>query len=58
MNAAKDQSDENVPASERGKGENMPVDRRMQSSVFGLVVLSYFVVLLLMLTGFALWMYL
>jgi len=51
-------SDEDVPLSERGKGENMPMERRWPSAVFGLVGLSYLIVLILLLAVLALWHYL
>lgn len=52
---AHDESDDDVPVSERGKGENMSMDRRWPSAVFGLVGLSYLAVLLIVLVGLALW---
>jgi hypothetical protein len=53
-----DESDSDVPPSERGKGENMHLDERSPSAVFGIVGLTYLVILLLLLFGFALWSYL
>jgi len=52
-----DKIDGSVPPSEQGKGENMPLDRRTPSAFFGLVGLTYFVVLLLVLTGAAIWQF-
>ncbi len=54
----RDESDESVPLSERGKGENMPMDERSPGSAFGVVGLSYLVILLLVALGFGLWFYL
>lgn len=51
-------SDENVPPSERGKSEDMPMEQRTPSAVFGLVGLSYLVVLSVIVLGLAAWMYL
>ena len=44
---------EDVPISERGKEEQMPMDRREPSLVFGFVGLSYLIILLLLLVVFA-----
>ncbi|TWU20605.1 hypothetical protein Pla52o_44830 [Novipirellula galeiformis] len=52
-----EESDSDVPPSERGKGENMPLDERSPDSVFGIVGLTYLLVLLLVVLGLALWMY-
>lgn len=54
----RDESDSDVPPSERGKGENMTLDERSPDSVFGIVGLSYLLVLLLVAIGFGLWFYL
>ncbi len=51
----RDESDENVPLSERGKSENMPMDRRWPGAVFGLVGLSYLLALILVVIGIAVW---
>ncbi len=53
-----DESGSDVPHSERGKGENMHLDEKSPSAVFGIVGLTYLVVLILLLLGVALWMYL
>jgi len=53
----RDESDESVPPSERGKGESMPMERRTPSAVFGLVGLSYMIVLILALIGIAIWLF-
>ena len=52
----KDQSDWDVPPSERGKGESMTFDQKTPGSVFGLVGLSYMIVLVLGLIALALWL--
>ncbi|TWU09840.1 hypothetical protein [Allorhodopirellula heiligendammensis] len=54
----RDESDADVPLSERGKGENMTLDERSPASVFGLVGLSYLVVLLVVALAFGVWFYL
>lgn len=54
----REEIDENVPPSERGKSENMPMERRWPDAVFGLVGLSYLVVLALAVLGIALWLWL
>ncbi len=53
----RDESDDDVPLSERGKGENMSLDERSPDSVIGIVGLSYLVVLLIVAIGFSLWFY-
>jgi len=53
-----DESDSDVPPSERGKGENMYLDEKSPSAVFGIVGLSYLIILLLLLLGLGLWIYL
>ncbi|TWT74065.1 hypothetical protein [Allorhodopirellula solitaria] len=50
--------DPNIPTSERGKGETMPFEERTPGGVFGIVGLSYLVVLLLVAIGIGLWYYL
>ena len=44
--------DDDVPASERGKEEQMSMDRREPSLVFGFVGLSYLIILLLLVVVF------
>lgn len=51
----RDKSDSNVPLSERDKGENMTLDETTPDAVFGIVGLSYLIVLLLVALGFGLW---
>lgn len=51
----RDESDPGVPVSERGKGENMSLDERSPDAVFGIVGLSYLLVLLVVALGFGLW---
>ncbi|QDV85850.1 hypothetical protein [Planctomycetes bacterium TBK1r] len=50
-----DESDSDVPLSERGKGESMSMEDRTPGFAIGLVGLSYLVVLLLCLAGIAVW---
>jgi hypothetical protein len=38
--------DSDVPESERGKAENMPLERRAPSVVFGIVGLTYWLLLI------------
>lgn len=52
---AREQSDPDVPPSERGKGENMRLDQRSPSSIFGLAALSYMILLIIVLGGIILW---
>lgn len=53
-----DEIDDNVPPSERGKSESMPLERRWPDAVLGLVGLSYLIVLLIAVIGVALWLWL
>ena len=50
---ASSEDNDGVPVSERGKEEQMPMDRREPSLVFGFVGLSYLLILLLLLVVFA-----
>lgn len=43
--------DSGVPFSERGKGENMPMDKRHPSWVFGIVGLTFFLLLIAVVLG-------
>lgn len=45
--------DDDVPVSERGKEEEMTMDRREPSLVFGFVGLSYLLILLMLVVVFA-----
>lgn len=56
--ASSEEIDENIPLSERGKSEEMPLERRSPGAVFGLVGLSYLIVLALAALGVALWLWL
>lgn len=51
--AASVSESEDVPLSERGKEEQMPMERREPSLVFGFVGLSYLIILLSLLVVFA-----
>ena len=53
--AERDQSDPDVPPSERGKGENMRLDQRSPGSIFGLAALSYMILLIIVLAAIILW---
>jgi hypothetical protein len=48
-----------VPESERGKAENMPLERRTPSLVFGIVGLTYWLILIAVLAvgGFVWWLW-
>ncbi len=47
--------DDDVPASERGKDEEMSLEERQPSAVFGIVGLSYLVILLVLIVLFVLY---
>jgi hypothetical protein len=51
VNAADDSDDSGVPFSERGKGENMPMDKRHASWVFAIVGLTFFLLLIVVVVG-------
>lgn len=48
---ADDRDDSGVPLSERGKGESMPMDKRYPIVVYGIVVLTYFLILIAVILG-------
>lgn len=52
-----DKSDDDVPLSERGKSENMYLEERSPGSVFGIVGLTYLIVLFLAAVAFGMWFY-
>ncbi|WP_372716210.1 hypothetical protein [Novipirellula sp.] len=50
---ARDDDDTGVPPSERGKEEQMSMDRRQPSFAFGIVAATYFIILILFLLAAA-----
>ena len=48
-----DDVDSGVPASERGKEEQMSLDRRQPSSAFAIVAATYFIILILIMLAAA-----